>query len=90
MRFTFYYKKLKIDWVLCDFYEPELSVVIDKILEETQFTKVISYGHFLCSSKEDLEKIYEILTIEYLKKENEKQYLPNLLEEKLKQFFIES
>lgn len=90
MKFAFYYKKLKIDWVLCDFYEPEVSIIIDKIIRETRFTKVISYGNFLCSSKEDLEIIYKILTTEYLKRENEKQYLPNLIEEKLKQFFIES
>lgn len=80
---------MKIDWVLCEFYEPQVSIIIDKILKNTKNTKIISYGNLFCKNKNDLEIIYKILIKEYLKKEKTKQNLPNLLEESIKQYFLQ-
>ena len=87
MIFTIYYKKIKIDWVLCEFYEPNTSIIIDKIKKNTTTTKIISYGNFLCKSRRDLKMIDKILFNEYKKRQSEADKLTNLLEEIIKTLF---
>ena len=90
MYFSIFYKKLKINWVLNEFYHSEVKYIVEKILENTKNTTVISYGNLLCKSKKDLNKIYKILTEEYYniqkRKENDFNNLPNLLSETMIQF----
>ena len=87
MIFTIYYKKIKIDWVLCEFYEPTTSIIIDKIMKNTTTTEIISYGNFLCKSRKDLKIIDRILFAEYKKRQDEADKLPNLFEETIKTLF---
>ena len=87
MIFTIYYKKIKIDWVLCEFYEPTTSIIIDKIMKNTTTTKIISHGNFLCKSRKDLKIIDKILFNEYKKRQYEADKLPNLFEETIKILF---
>lgn len=90
MYFTIFYKKLKIDWVLCEFHEPTVTMLIEKILKKTKNTKIISYGNLLCKSKKDLDIIYKILKDKYheiiKQKKAECDNLPNLLIESIKLF----
>ena len=87
MIFSIYYKKIKIDWVLCEFYEPTTSIIIDKIIKNTTTTKIISYGNLLCKSRKDLEIIDGVLFTEYKKRQDEADKLPNLFEETIKTLF---
>lgn len=84
MIFSIYYKKIKFDWVLCEFCRPTTSIIIDKIMKNTTDTELISYGNFLCKSRKDLKKIDRILFTEYKKKQDEVDKLPNLFEETIK------
>ena len=85
--FTIYYKKIKIDWILCEFYEPTTSIIIDKIMKNTTTTKIISHGNLFCKSREDLEIIDRILFTEYKKRQDDANKLPNLFEETIKTLF---
>lgn len=89
MYISIFYKKLNIRWVLCKFYEPNVSKIINKILVKTQTTKVLSYGNLICNSKDDLNIIYTILMNESVQiiKQKELEYnkLPNLMLESIKQ-----
>lgn len=94
MYFSIFYKKLKINWVLCEFYGTDVPNIVENILKKTENTAVLSYGNLLCKSKYDLEIIYKILTEEYIKiqKQKEKEFnnLPNLLLESTKLLSISS
>ena len=90
MYFQIFYKNIKIEWVLCEFYEPKVSKITKVIIKNTKETKIISYGNFLCNSEKDLKFIYKILKKESLKFYKEKEFnnanLPNLVTESIKQF----
>jgi len=81
---------MKIEWVLCEFYEPKVSQITKYIIENTQNTTSISYGNFLCDNEKDLKFIYRILKKESLKVCKEKEFkndnLPNLIIESIRQF----
>ena len=90
MYFKIFYKNIKIEWVLCEFYEPKVSEITNKIIENTKNVKILSYGNFQCNNEKDLKYIYKILKKESLKthkeKERNNENLPNLIEESIKQF----
>lgn len=89
LHFSVFYKKFKEDWILCDFIEPSITKITNKILNNTKNTIVFSYGNLLCKNKQDLEIIHEILmqeSLEFIKqKESEYKKMPNLLIEPIKQ-----
>lgn len=93
MYFNIFYKKIKINWVLCEFYEPNTTIITKKILEKTKNVSIISYGNLLCKNKRDLEIIYKILTDEYKRweeqREKEDKKLPNLILESIKNLTID-
>jgi len=84
---SIYYKKLKIDWVLCEFYEPTISNIINEIIRNTMTTEIISYGNLSCRNKKDLKIIEKILLTEYRKREDKADKLPNLIEETIKTLY---
>lgn len=79
---------MKIDWVLCDFYEPNTTQIVNKILQNTKKTSIISYGNLLCKNKKDLEAIYKILINEYKNLEKGKKEIPNLIIESINQMIL--
>ena len=92
MFLTIFYKKLQIDWILGESYEPNTSRIIARILENTTGTSVLSYGNLLCKNLNDLDTIYKILIDEHEKKEKQKEIelnsLPNLSIESIKQLIL--
>ena len=84
---SIYYKNQKIDWILCQFFEPDASRIIKEILKKTSGTKIISYGNLYCPNKKELKKIFKILKKEFFLLEKHREKLPNLLVESIKQFF---
>jgi len=83
MFFSVYYRKMKIDFVLYEFFGAKTLEITNRIIKDTQNTTTLSYGHLLCKNKKELKIIQKILEEEYYKTKD-KIILPNLLIESIK------
>lgn len=62
MYIEIYYRKMKITWVLTDFYDYEIEQLAKVILQSTQKTTFYkTKSAFICKTIKDVRKIYDIL-----------------------------
>ncbi|MBE7713296.1 MAG: hypothetical protein E7Z87_06100 [Cyanobacteria bacterium SIG26] len=91
MKFTVFYKKLKIEYILYDFTNSEIIEITNKILLLTNNVKIISLGHLYCDNKKDLhileKTIFDELCIIKKERTNKFHRLPNLIKESIKMKF---